>query len=321
MTNIPSTLRRRLLQTSFGGLVGGIFALALPFAGHVALAADTQGFQISPPVTTLSLNRGTSTQGTMKVTNLTGLQMNLAVGKQDFGADGEDGQTILEPSADPLYSLDPYFSLSASTVTVPPDGTESVNYTIAVPTNAEPGGRYGAITFDTIPGPLPNGESGAAVKQELAGLILLRINGPTHEQLSVASFTTDKSFYEYGPIHFTVRVKNVGNVHEKPTGQIVVKDMLGLTTAKLTVPSQYVLPTAIRRLTAELNRHLLFGRYTATLTLHNGTVQTLTAVANFTVIPWKLLLIILVILLLIWLFLWKTRKRFGRAFRILAGKE
>jgi hypothetical protein len=318
MTNIPSTLRRRLLQTSFGGLVGGMFVLAMPFG---AQAAETQGFQISPPITTLSLDRGTSTQGTMKVTNLTGQQMTLAVGKTDFGATGEDGQTIIGPTSDPLYSLDPYFTLGTSTVTVPPDGTESVNYTIAVPSNAEPGGRYGAITFDTIPGPLPNGESGASVKQELAGLILLRINGPTHEQLAVASFTTDKSFYEYGPVNFTVRVKNDGNVHEKPTGQIVVKDMLGLTTAKLTVPSQYVLPDAIRRLTAQLNRHLLFGRYTATLTLQNGSIQTLTAVVGFTVIPWKLLLVIFVILLLIWLFLWKSRKRFGRAFRILAGKE
>jgi hypothetical protein len=317
-----TAITRRLPAWACGAvIVAGLLAPAATAALGASSSAGTQGFQISPPVTTLSLNRGTSTRGTMKVTNLTGQTLTLTVGKENFVAQGEEGQVELTDNADPLYSLAPYFTLSTSQISVAPTATVSVGYTISVPINAEPGGRYGSVTFTSIPAALPSGQSGAAVRQQLAGLILLRINGPTHEQLAVASFTTGKSFYEYGPVTFTTRVQNEGNVHELPTGQIVVKNLFGLTTAKLTLDQHYVLPGAIRRLTNTLNRHFLFGPYTATLTLHNGTLQTLTATTKFTVIPYKLLTIALVILVLVILFFWKARKRLARALRILAGRE
>ncbi len=298
-----------------------MFAAAANTAQAPSSSAATQGFQISPPITTLNMNRGTSTQGNMKVTNLTAGTLTLAVSKENFVAQGEEGQVALTDNADPLYSLAPYFTLSTSQVTVAPTATAQVNYTISVPLNAEPGGRYGSITFTSIPAALPSGQSGAAVRQQLAGLILLRINGPTHEQLSIATFKTDKSFYEYGPVTFTTRVQNEGNVHEKPSGQIVVKNILGVTTDKLALEQQYVLPGAVRRLTTKLNRHFMFGPYTATLTLHNGTIQTITAKASFTVLPYKLIILVVIILLILFLIFWKGRHRLGRAFRILSGRE
>ncbi|HUD10978.1 MAG TPA: hypothetical protein VMS08_01085 [Candidatus Saccharimonadia bacterium] len=317
MTKTATPFLRALASTLVGGLGVAVLAAAAP----AALAATTQGFQISPPVSEININPGSSIRQTMTVTNLTGSQMTINVGKSNFAAQGEEGEVELTNNADPLYSLAPWFVVSPATVVVPPTASEQVTYTITVPKNAEPGGRYGSVTFNTIPPKLPNGQSGAAVQQQLASLILLRINGAAHEQLKIASFASNKTFYEYGPISFLVRVSNVGNVHERPVGQIVIKNMLGLKTATINVEQQYVLPGAIRRLTAEFNRHFMFGRYTATLTLKNGTIQTLTATTAFTVIPYKLVIIILIIIILIVLFFTKTRKRFARAFRILAGRE
>jgi len=315
-------LQRRLSNWAGGAVVlAAMLAPAAMSAAAPSSSAATQGFQISPPVTTLNLDRGTSTHGTMKVTNLTSQQITLTVAKENFVAKGEEGQVELTDNADPLYSLAPYFTLDQTQINVAPAATVSVGYTISIPLNAEPGGRYGTVTFTSVPAALPSGQSGAAVRQQLAGLILLRINGPTHEQLSIASFATDKKFYEYGPVSFVTRIQNEGNVHERPTGQIVVKDMFGLTTTKLTLDQQYVLPAAVRRLTNKLNRHFLLGPYTATVTVHNGALQTLTAITKFTVIPYKLIIVVFLILLVIFLFFWKARRRFARAVRILAGRE
>ncbi len=298
------------------GLTGAVFAWPV-----VAADSTTLGYQISPPVTTLALDPGTSSRQTIKVTNLTDKQLTLQLDKRNFVAKGEEGEVELVDNADPRYSLAPYFTLSQPTVTVPPRGTSQVEYVLSVPKDAEPGGRYGSVTFNTIAAKLPSGQSGASVRQELAALIFLRINGAANEQLKIASFTAGKNFAEYGPVTFATRIQNLGNVHEKPTGQIVVKNMFGYTTAKIALDEKNVIPGAIRKINTNLNKKYLFGAYNATLTLQNGTIQTLTAKTSFTVIPYKLLGIILLILLLLGTVLTKGRKRISRAVSILAGRE
>ncbi len=296
-------------------------AMTTAFSPGGAQAATMQGYQISPPVTTLALDPGTSTRQTIKVTNLTNEQLTLQVGKRNFVAKGEEGEVELTDDANPLYSLAPYFTLSQPTISVPPRGTSELTYTLSVPRTAEPGGRYGSVTFNTIATKLPTGQSGASVRQELAALIFLRINGAAHEQLAIDSFTTGQSFYEQGPVHFATRVKNLGNVHARPTGEVVVTNLLGFRTATIKVDEKNVIPGAVRKLKTEFKRQLMFGRYTATITLKNGTMQTLTAKTTFTVIPYKLIGLVLIILLVIGWPLWRGRRRWARAIRILAGRE
>lgn len=318
MTTIASQTRRVLHWIAAMGM-GAILLLQAASAS----AADTngsQGFQISSPTNDITLDPGTSTKQTIKVNNLTDQQITLAVGKSNFTAKGDEGEVNLV-DGDVRYSLSDYFNVGQSSVVVPPRGSAQVSYTIDVPANAEPGGRYGSVTFTAAPGTLAPGQSGASVRQEIAALIFLRISGTTNEQLKIDSFKPSKSLAEYGPINFATVIEDVGSVHEVPTGEIVVKNMFGWKTATIKLDQKLVLPGASRLIDSTLNRHWMFGHYSATLTLHNGTQQTLTATTSFTVIPWKVVLIVLVVLFLLGWMLRRTRKRFGRAFRILAGRE
>ncbi|MDB5178434.1 MAG: exported protein of unknown function [Patescibacteria group bacterium] len=317
MTKTATTFLRRPSAI----LIGGSMAAVLAFAAPVAQAAESQGFQISPPVTELKLDPGTSARGVVKVTNLTDQQITLQVSKQNFVARGEEGEVDLLDNGDALYSLSPWFTIGQASVDVPPKSTKEVPYILNVPPNAEPGGRYGSIIFDTIPPKLPSGQSGATVKQRLAGLIFLRVNGNANEQLAVTTFQPNHTFYEYGPINFMTRIKNLGTVHEKPTGQIVIKNVFGFKTATIKLDEKNVIPSATRKLTSTFKRRMMVGPYTAELTVHNGAKQTLTAKTSFTVIPYKLVAGVLFVLTLLVLFYWKSRKRFARAFRILAGRE
>ena len=323
--------------------MGSSFVVLAIVGSGVALAAttpaapsNTESFQISPPTSTYAANPGSTVTGTVKVTNLTGNGLVLSVGKENFVAKGEEGEIELTNNADPLYSLAPWFNLGTTPqISLDARATKSFSYSIAIPQNAEPGGRYGSITFQTIGTRLPNGQSGAAVVQQIAGIVFLRINGKANEKLSVASFEpgivakngdfTNKSFFEYGPVNLLTRVENRGNVHEQPTGTITIKNMLGFTVATIPLDQHYVIPGAIRRLHNEWpssGKHtFLFGRYSAHLSATYANNESITADTSFTVIPYRLLAVVLLVLIIIFVLFWRGRRRFSRAFRILAGRE
>jgi hypothetical protein len=325
-----SFLRRLLL------LIAGATGAAFVLAPALAAAAPSQSFQISPPVSNYSGDHGNTVSGKLKVTNLTNVPLAVHVTKQNFAAKGEEGEIELVNNADPLYSLAPWFSYTATDFTLPGLGSKTIDYNVAIPGDAEPGGRYGALLVSSVPPRLPSGQSGAAVQQEIAGVVFMRINGQAKEELSLASFQTGHytanskafsatDFFQYGPVDFLTRIRNTGNVHEKPTGTITIKNMLGMKVGSVALDEHFVIPGAIRRLhnvwPAGKQKPFLFGRYTAQLNAKYGGDKTLSASTSFTVIPWKQVIIVLIILLILFLIVWRGRKRFARAFRILAGKE
>jgi hypothetical protein len=315
---------------SIAALAFAVSALIVPVTSFAATTpssstATNQSFQISPPTANFASGPGKTVTGTIKVTNLSDAALSLNVGKENFVAKGEEGEIELVDNADPLYSLAPWFNLGVATLQVPARQTKSFTYTVAIPAGAEPGGRYGSITFNTVAPKLPSGQSGAAVQQQIAAVVFMRINGQANEKLSIASFASDKTFYEYGPVKFTARVKNDGSVHEKPTGTITVKNTLGMKVATIPLDEHFVIPGAVRRLhnqwPASGKHPFLIGRYSAHLEATYASGKTLSADTSFTVIPYKLVLGILIVLLLLLIILIRGRQRFARAARILAGRE
>jgi hypothetical protein len=311
---------RRTIIIILTGAAGAVFGLS-----GTSTAATSQSFQISPPTANYSANPGETVNGKIKVTNLTGDPLALRVGKQNFVAKGEEGEIELVDNANPLYSLAPWFTFDTTTMEVPGRSTKELNYRIAVPTDAQPGGRYGSITFNSIPPRLAPGQSGAAVQQTIAGIAFLRINGAAKEEVSVASFGAAKSFYEKGPVEIITRVKNTGNVHEKATGKLIIKNIFGFKVDEIKLDEHFVIPGAIRKLENTWpegkKKPFMFGPYTAQLDAVYAGGKPLTATASFTVLPWKQVALALIILIILLIILWRGRKRIRRAGRILTGRE
>jgi hypothetical protein len=177
--------------------------------------------------------------------------------------------------------------------------------TVNVPLNAESGGHYGVLRFSSTP---PEEDGGkVSVGASTGMLFLIRVSGEITESAKVASFTTastvdDKqsSFFEKAPLKFVTRIKNDGNVHLKPTGQIDVYDMFGgvVTTIKVNEVKANVLPDSIRRFDTTLDNGWMFGYYTANVTLGYGTQgQVVTGTTSFWVIPYKIVAVALLVLI------------------------
>lgn len=291
----------------------GAFAQALP--------TDRTGLSVSPPTFNLTANPGDTLHNSIRVDNVTDGALSVQVEVRNFAALGEEGQVKLEPADDDsTFSLAKWIKVSPVGANIPAHGSQTFDYTVSVPQNAEPGGRFGSIVFKTKAVTVNN--SAVAVSQEIGTLLLLRTAGSVHEKASILTFKSNHSVFESGPIGLETRIKNSGDVHIKPTGTITFSNVLGRKIASIPFDSRNILPTATRRFDSQWKNHPLIGRYTATLSIVYGdSRQAMSASTAFYIIPYRLIAAVLAVLLVIGFVVWRVRGRLGRAFRILAGKD
>ena len=303
------------MQRLLRGLVVVMVAyLAMP-VGAMAVSTPKptpstgQGLEISPPVIQLTANPGQTITTNIRVRNVATGTL-IASGKaDDFGAGtNEDGQPqlLLNESGATRYSLK-YWIQSVPDLRLDPQELKTVTVTIAVPANAEPGGHFGVVRFTGVPPSLAG--TGVSLSASVGTLILLKVNGPVTDKVTLEQFATHKgakigSFFEYGPVDFLVRLHNVGTVHEAVTGAITVTNMLGKKVGTVSVNNKAtnVLPDSIRRYDQTLNDKHMFGHYTAKLVMTYATGQVVSASLGFWVLPWRLILVVIIgVLVLLWL--------------------
>jgi hypothetical protein len=284
-------------------------------------APSQNGLSVSPPSFEISGNPGSTVTNTVRLENMKTTSVRLAVDRRNFTAIGEEGNIGLTDD-DGTFSLATWISVDPADVVIPPKSTKTFTFTIKVPLNAEPGGHFGSLIFRTIPEENLSG-SGASVAQEIGSLILLRIAGATTEDAKVESFKTSKSFYEFGPVTFEERVKNLGNVHIKPSGNVTITNIIGQKVATVPLITKNVLPGAIRKIEGTWDTKWRMGQYTATAVMIYGPNNTqLANVTTFIVFPYRLALVVLVVFSILFTFVYRSRKRLKMAWKILtSGKE
>lgn len=299
-----------LLLTSFA---------TLALAQSPSNSTPNTGLAVTPPTFELSGNPGEVIKNTVKLDNLHPYSVEIAVDRRNFTAVGEDGAVGLTED-ETSFSLANWLEVTPSTVTLAPKTSQYFTFNIKVPLNAEPGGHFGSLIFRTIPTEKLEG-SGASLAQEIGALVLLRIAGETVELSAIDSFAATQSIFETGPVNFAIRIKNEGNVHTKPTGNIVITNPLGQQVANLSVEPKNILPGATRRLEASWDSGFRLGHYSATYTAVLGDKSTRSATTTFLIIPYRLLGALTVLLLLLYAILRKHRQRLSLAWKILkSGK-
>lgn len=289
----------------------GIFFVVVIIAGYKLHAAkENDGLTVHP--ISFEVNLDKPYHNTITVDNHMNQAVPMQVFLRNFSAQGEQGGVDLT-SQDSTFALAKWISVTPMTTTIPAHASQTFTFSINPPANAEPGGHFGSIVFATIPSK-DNKGSGAALSQEIASLILATVPGDAKEEAHVASFTSDKSFYEFGPVNFLIRVANTGAIHIQPFGAIQITDMFGRT---YDVPLQKtnVLPNSVRRIPAIFNRKILMGKYTARIIASYGDKNLpLSGELIFYAFPLRYAAAIVCILFLLFLF----RKRLGKAIKMLA---
>jgi len=273
---------------------------------------------ISPLTFEITVNPGESISNVVRVSNLSDYPITTKIEAQDFTAAGETGEVVVQEEIAEIYSLAKWIKVEPETFDLESHSQKLINFTISVPSNAEPGGHYGTILASTMAGGAPGG---AMVVQKVGALLLVSVTGAVKESLWLKSFEVPY-FSEYGPIQFVSRFENKGTVHLKPRGFISITNWLGKEVASLPLEQNNVLPNSIRAISTTWEKHWLFGQYTATLgAIYGFQNEPLSGVATFWVIPWRISLGVFLVFVALLIFFYKSRKRWIAALRVLLKGE
>ncbi len=314
-----------------------LFVIA-PIANAASAATNSgQGIELSPPVIEIKADPGQIVTGEIKLRNITKNDLIAKSKVDDFAAKGEDGQPqiLLDETTTTRFSLKTWIQPIAN-LRLAPQKIETIKFSINVPRNAEPGGHFGVIRFTAQPPELEG--TGVALSASIGSLILLNVSGDAKEGASIASFkvaqiTTgwekvirgdggldvglqDGSFFEYGPVRFTTRVKNEGNVQVKPVGTIDVFNIFGMKVASLKMndPARNVLPESIRKFDTDWKQHWLIGYFKARANLTYGASNKalISSTVGFWVVPYKLIALIVLGLILLLIVMRSALRRYNR---------
>jgi hypothetical protein len=304
-----TTLWITIAISSFFSVAPAFAATTTPAPTPVAAkGTGGQALEIAPPVITLNANPGQSVKVQIFLRNISSGNLVVTGQANDFIAAGEDGtpKILLKDEGNDPYSLKNWVAPLPG-LTIIPREIKTMTATINVPANASPGGHYGVIRFTATPADINT--TGVSLSASLGSLVLVTVSGKISEDLTVQEFSVSHnnkrgSFFESGPVKFTERLKNTGNVHLQPTGQVDITNMFGkkLASVNVNVPPRNVLPQSIRRFEQPLDKSVignkkLFGHYTAKLNLTYGNnKKALVASVSFWVIPFRLIFIIALLL-------------------------
>ncbi len=184
-------------------------------------------------------------------------------------------------------------------VTLKPDESQEVPYTINIPKNAPPGGQFAVIWWSTNP-PVNSTSSESqpqlSIETRAGVLVYLNISGNIVEQASIPSFDTEKSKSIFGTakVPFYITMANEGNVYIKPKGSVKVRSIFGHIVEELPLNPKglQILPKSKRVLTDAVwtGSLLTIGPYKAEVTAQYGASQKeIIATKWVWVLPWVLI--------------------------------
>jgi hypothetical protein len=319
-------MKRYILTTTL--LITALVTVISPIAGAVTSAGQPtnstgQALEIAPPYLNLKANPGETIQTKIALRDISASSLYVTNEVNDFTANGEDGtpKVIINSGEKSPYSIIDWIQPIAP-LTLKSRQIENVPVTINVPANAAPGGYYGVVRFTATPPDIE--QSGVSLSASLGAMIFIRVNGDAKESINIQDFYPSKDgakgwLFDSAPVTFTARVKNDGTVHEQPVGQIIIKDIFGkvAVAVNMNLETRNVLPGTVRRFDAVMDSRaigdrVLFGPYTATLTMKYGASdQTVTKTTSFWIFPWKLLLTAIVVLIILVLIARMLIKRYN----------
>lgn len=287
----------------------------LLFTRPAAAAIPGEGLTISPPIFELTLKPGETSSQTIKITNPTQKLMEIYPLVMNFRASGETGEPAFYPatSEEEKFSLARWIKFNQTKLALTPEQVVEFKYQITVPQDAEPGGHYGVVFFATEP-PKPEQDiSQVAIASMIGSLILGRVPGDINENGQLEEFSSQR-FYFKGPVKFITRIKNTGNIHFKPQGDITIKNWQGKSVDKIVVNAAKgnVLPDSTRKFEENWPPgKWTVGKFTAVAALTYGeTNQNLSSNLSFWIIPiWFIVLVALILIVIIVLIIWILKKK------------
>lgn len=291
---------------------------------------------LSPVFLNISLNPGQQADASFKLTNNNPIQeeVKLSLLKFKANATGNHPVPIDVAKDDQINTL---VTFPQSNFKLAPNETKNVSFTFKSPQNAELG-YYFAIM-------ITRQKEREADKREavIAGApslpVLVEVRSPYAKKAAeLVDFKTKQAWFEYTPVEFETTIKNTGNIHLVPFGDIFIDqgNNKEIGTALVNEPQGNILPQTQRtyysfwndgfitrnpkmkdgQFVIDKNGDIIYetkvdwskinklriGKYSATaiMVYSDGTRDIpLEAKTSFWIIPWKIIIGLMIVLFLL----------------------
>lgn len=299
----------------------GLLAIVSPASAFQTRTLDNvkvEGdFIVGPGKMELFLSPGESTTRELTVTNRTGKALNVILDLEDFTGDNTGAAKLLGEERGP-FTLKNYIKPEKPEFKLAHGEQVKMDINVDIPSNAEPGGLYGAVIVRAVPWlDAKDSTTGSEVKGQvsvtsrLATLVFVRVKGDVKEEGRLKSFTSDKKFYSSAPVNLNLNYENNGKVHLNAYGTIEISNLAGKKIDNIDIPPFFVMPGFSRIVPFAWDKELAFGRYTARLQLNRGYQDIVDEMSvNFWIIPMRVLITGVSIVLLLSLFIWWFSSKF-----------
>jgi hypothetical protein len=225
-------------------VITGVFVFGALFIGLFAQPA--QALTVNPRLE-YDADPGSTIHSTIQILNDERQTRTFYLRSENFNSEDEAGTPSFTTRQEDLAT----WIKTPDVITLGPGQAMNLSLEIAVPKNAEPGGHYAAVFFLSQPPSSDKSLSDVGIESRLGSLILLRVSGDFVQDASILEFNTTggKKFFTGLPIQFYYRFQNTGDDHQKPLGDIVIKDVFGRTVKIIPANTNdgSVLPKSIRR--------------------------------------------------------------------------
>lgn len=297
----------------------------LVFFANCALAQQRQeigtkkaGIAVYPLSYDVQARPGDRFKKEIKITNVTNEGLLLAIEADDFIPEDEFGHIKILASREKGTSkapLSPWVSLSEKIISLAPRQDTVIQYTVSVPKNAKPGGRYGVIRFYLTEGMFDT-RAAEDVENSIWQTVYLRVIGKTEESVDVEELYTYEntdddqnkaSIFNSGPVGFGARIENTSTVHYTPSAFIRIKSFYGYRK-DVPVKTSLVLPDSIREFRSVWDDTPVFGFFQADVLVRVGDKTLISPASSFLILPWKIILIVFAVLLVFGAALFMSRK-------------
>jgi len=228
-------------------------SLASSFFFAFSASAQTGDFRIttSPLPINLETNPGSTVSAQLKIKNDGIKAENIQVSLKKFKADSENGVPILldrEPGDD----FFDWVKFSEDKFTLPSNEWKTITVTIDVPESAA-FGYYYAVIFSRADENVILEERQTVIIGGTATMILLEVKVPgARKEVKLENFSSSQSWYEFLPATFNVKIRNTGNVHVAPLGNIFIsKGGKNVATLEINPGKGSILPNSPREFQGE----------------------------------------------------------------------
>lgn len=268
-----------------------------------APVGDESGLTISPAIVDNTVDAGASFTVPITLGNITSRAVPIEVTKGKLETD----QTP-DAVSQGKYDISNWFTIDTTSFLLPLQDRRTVNITVKVPQNAEPGGHYATVFFGAL-APSTGSASGETLLNARVGVVfLLTVRGVMNAGAEITDgIQTDATQWHAGATKFSFAIRNTGNVHFQPRGSLVIKDIFGRKVKELPLEPGIVLPGGQRKYELAWERGMRPGYYTAEVKADAG-VQLKAESKRFLILPTVLAIPVGILLLVLGLAFWRARR-------------